>query len=109
MTDENKEVNEMENQRENRECFCQSKWFRKFLVTTAGTFVGVFCALSLFAALHKPPMPPCAFGYGKMMRPAMHCNHHHFNHHKKFRGECSHKKMMQHRITPDKVKVEVKG
>ena len=108
MTDENKEVNEMENQRENRECFCQSKWFRKFLVTTAGTFVGVFCALSLFTALHKPPMPPCAFGYGKMMRPPMHC-HHHFNHHKGFRGDFHHKKMMQDRIAPDKVKVEVKG
>ena len=108
MTDENKEVNEMRNREENRECFCQSKWFRKFLVTTAGTFVGVFCALSLFTALHKPPMPPCPFGYGKMMRPPMHC-HHQFNHHKGFRGDCHHKNMMQPRISPDNVKVEIKG
>ena len=44
-------------------CFCHSKGFRKFLTIALGTFVGVFCALSLFAALHKPPMPmpyPCA-------------------------------------------------
>ena len=70
MTEENKII-EVKN-----ECFCQSKWFRKFLVTATGTFVGVFCALSLFAALHKPPVPPCPFGYGKMMRPPVHCYHH---------------------------------
>ncbi len=69
------------------ECFCQSKWFRKFLTTALGTFVGVFCALSLFAALHKPPMPPCPFGHGPMMRPAMHCHHHHFNKHRGLKGE----------------------
>ena len=108
MTEENKGVNYEENKVEKRECFCQSKWFRKFLTTALGTFVGVFCALSLFAALHKPPMPSCPFGYGKMMRPPMHC-HHHFNHHKKFRGECHHKKMMKDRIAPEQVKIEVKG
>ena len=108
MTEENNGVNYEENKVEKRECFCQSKWFRKFLTTALGTFVGVFCALSLFAALHKPPMPPCPFGYGKMMRPPMHC-HHYFNHHKKFRGECHHKKMMKDRIAPDQVKIEVKG
>ena len=37
-------------------CFCHSKEFRKFLTIALGTFVGVFCALSLFAALQKPPM-----------------------------------------------------
>ncbi len=90
-----------------KECFCQTKWFKKFLTTALGTFVGVFCALSLFAALHKPPMPPCPFGHGKMMRPPMHC-HHHFNHHKQFRGDCYHKKMMMNKVAPDKIKVEVK-
>ena len=41
-------------------CFCKSEGFRNFLITALGTFVGVFLALSLFAALHKPPMPcPC--------------------------------------------------
>ena len=102
MTDENKTI-EVKN-----ECFCQSKGFRKFLTIALGTFVGVFCALSLFAALHKPKMPPCPFGYGRMMRPAVHCNHH-FNHHKMPRGEFYYKKMMKDRIAPDKVKVEVKG
>ena len=90
------------------ECFCQSKWIRKFLTTALGTFVGVFCALSLFAALHKPPMPPCASAHCQMMRPAMHC-HHHFNKHRKPMGDFHHKKMMRDRIVPDKVKVEVKG
>ena len=41
----------------NCNCFCHSKGFRKFLVVAAGTFVGVYLALSLFAAIHKPPMP----------------------------------------------------
>ena len=70
MTEENK--NELVERRS--ECFCQSKWFRKFLVTSAGTFVGVFCALSLFTALHKPPkiFCPCKM----MMRPPVHCMHH---------------------------------
>lgn len=102
MTDENKI------QEEKHECFCQSKWFRKFLTVATGTFVGVFCALSLFAALHKPPMPPCPFGQGPMMRPAMH-KYHHFNHHRMHRGEFHHKKIMKDRIAPDKVRVEVKG
>ena len=102
MTDENKI------QEEKHECFCPSKWFRKFLTVATGTFVGVFCALSLFAALHKPPMPPCTFGQGPMMRPAMHkC--HHFNHHRMHRGEFHHRKIMKDRIAPDKVRVEVKG
>lgn len=51
MTDEIKNVEEKE-----CKCFCSSKGFKKFIVTALGTFVGVFCALSLFAALHKPPM-----------------------------------------------------
>ena len=104
MTDENK-TNVVEVK---TECFCQSKWFRKFLKTAVGTFVGVFCALSLFAALHKPPMPPCPFAKGPMMRPAMHCQHH-FHHHRMPRGDFHYKKMMHDRIAPDKVKVEVKG
>ena len=104
MTDENKNVVEVKT-----ECFCQSIWFKKFLTKTLAVFVGVFAALSLFAALHKPPMPPCPFAHGSMMRPAMHCQHHHFNHHKAPRGDFHYKKMMKDRIAPDKVKVEVKG
>ena len=60
-------------------CFCHSEGFRKFLTVALGTFVGVFCALSLFAALHKPPMMA---PYGMMPRPMMGCpchmHHHHF-------------------------------
>ena len=51
MTDENKIVEER------HECLCQNKYFKKFVIVSAGTFVGAFLALSLFAALHKPPMP----------------------------------------------------
>ena len=51
MSDENKVVIENEHK-----CFCQSKGFRKFLVIALGTFVGVYSALCLFAALHKPPI-----------------------------------------------------
>lgn len=54
MSDEVKIVEEKE-----PKCFCQSKGFRKFLVIALGTFVGVYSALCLFTALHKPMMPPC--------------------------------------------------
>ena len=70
---------------EEKTCFCQSKGFRKFLTIALGTFVGVFCALSLFAALHKPPvMKPMPFG-GPMMRPC-HCQMHHCHRHGCHRG-----------------------
>ena len=51
MTDENKIVEEK------CDCLCKNKYFRKFVVVAAGTFVGAFLALSLFAALNKPPQP----------------------------------------------------
>ena len=59
-------------------CICQSKGFRKFLTIALGSFVGVFCALSLFAALHKPPMPYGPYGVAPIMCPC-HCKMHHFN------------------------------
>ena len=37
-------------------CFCRSDWFKKFTAVTLGSFIGVYCALCVFAALHKPPM-----------------------------------------------------
>lgn len=90
-------------------CFCKSKGFKKFLINALGSFVGVFLALSLFAALHKPPMPmpmPCPCGcqggyHHVMMR-------HHHNHHfdrgpKGPRGEF-HKKMIKEN---PQVKVEI--
>jgi len=63
-------------------CFCKSKGFRNFVTIALGTFVGVYCALSLFAALHRPPMmPPNAFGPNFGPRhgcPVKMIRHHHF-------------------------------
>ena len=39
---------------EEKTCFCQNKYFKKFLVIAIGSFTGVYLALSLFAATHKP-------------------------------------------------------
>ena len=93
MTEENKIVEE-------KTCLCQSKGFKKFLIVAGGSFVGVFLALSLFAALHKPPMPPMpmnsyAFGPGpRMVRP---CASHHQHFEKGHRGDF-HKKIMKDRM-----------
>ena len=60
-------------------CICQSQAFKNILTIATGSFIGVFCALSLFAALHKPPMPaPCPFK-GPMRPPMM--QPHHFDRH----------------------------
>ena len=48
-----------------KECFCKSELFQRTLAVTVGSFIGVFCAMNLFFALHKPPMMP----------------HHHYHHH----------------------------
>ena len=90
MSDEIKITNNENNHdaEHHSQCFCQSKGFRKFLVIALGTFVGVYCALCLFTALHRPPMiPPCmiykGFAGAGIERPCpgkiMH--HHHFKHH----------------------------
>ena len=47
-------------------CFCRSEGVKKFVVVALGTFVGVYAALSLFAAVHKPP---CHIMKGPHMRP----------------------------------------
>ena len=57
-------------------CFCKSEGFRKFLTIALGTFVGVYCALSLFSALHKPPMFSPHQGFRNCPCKMMH--HHHF-------------------------------
>ena len=94
----------IETKKEECNCFCKSEGFRNFVVVATGTFVGVFCAISLFAALHKPPkfipMPP------RMMQPyAIHnmqgCpmqgiqRHHHYwhgpKHHHNFDGPRHHR------------------
>ena len=74
-------------------CICQSKEFRGFLIIALGTFVGFFCAMSLFAALHKPPMmyPSAKFGpHSGMMRGCpckMIHHHHHFDKSRMPQGE----------------------
>ena len=76
-----KKDREIETTEKKCNCFLCSTWFKKFLVKTLAVFVGTFSALSLFAALHKPPMiKPVPFGPG-MMRPC-HCKMHHYNYHK---------------------------
>ena len=73
-------------------CFCKSKEVRKFLTIALGTFVGVFSAMSLFAALHKPPMMIPTHFRGPMMRPCPCHVHHHFDNGR--RGDF-HKKYMK--------------
>ena len=46
-----------EESKEQCKCFVHCECIRKFFIVALGSFVGVFCALSLFAALHRPPMP----------------------------------------------------
>ena len=67
-------------------CICQNETFRKILTIALGTFIGVYGALSLFAATHRPPMmPPCARGFGfgapaPMAAPCPFIRHkHHFH------------------------------
>lgn len=55
-------------------CICCSEGVREVLKIALGSFIGVFFALTLFAALHKPPMPPCPFG--RMMPPPIHHGQH---------------------------------
>lgn len=87
MTEENK----IEIKEEKCTCFCKSEWFKKFLTKTLAVFIGTFSALSLFAALHKPPMmKPVPFG-GAMVRPC-HCKMHHFDGYRGPRGDF-HRKM----------------
>ena len=73
---------------EEEKCCCVCKLIKcetckKFLIVAVGTFVGGFCALSLFAALHKPPMMhpgmhrPFHNDFPRMERPFKH-HHHHF-------------------------------
>ena len=46
-------------EKEKKECGCMihCECFKKCLIVTYGSFIGVFFALSLFAALHMPPCP----------------------------------------------------
>ena len=71
------EEQKMDEQKNNEcKCFCHSKGFRRFVTIALGTFVGVYCALSLFAALHRPPMPPQVFMPCNRPCPAIQYNYH---------------------------------
>lgn len=85
MSEENKIIEE-------KKCFCQSEFFKKFSSVALGTFVGGFCAISLFSALNKPPMfPPMPM----MMKGGGFYHEMMMNHHK-FDYKCPcHKKMMK--------------
>ena len=76
------EIKLEENRCDESKCILKSKCFKNFAVISLGSFVGVFCALSLFSALHKPPMMP-------PMCPHMMKHHafHHHMHHKMMKGE----------------------
>ena len=84
MSDEINITNNNDEKNHENKCLCQSKGFRKFLVIALGTFVGVYCALCLFAALHRPPMmPPMGFRGYPMQGVQRECpcktmHHHHF-------------------------------
>lgn len=83
MTEEIKVTNETE-KKEGCNCFCHSEGFRRFLTIALGTFVGVYAALSLFAATHRPPMPFGGFGFGAPgFAP---CPYQKVIHHRHFKG-----------------------
>ena len=73
-----------EEEKTETKCICQNENFKKFVVIALGTFVGVYAALSLFAATHRPPMRPCPMGYGSRGQIGAPCpfkQHHRFNKH----------------------------
>ena len=56
---------EVKNQEIKNECFCKKR-AKDVLTIAIGSFVGVYCALSLFTALHRPHFP-----HHPMMYPGM--------------------------------------
>ena len=76
----------MTEEQHNCECVCMSKGFRKFLIVTCGSFIGVFFALCLFGSIYKLPMPPMPIYPG--YHHECHCMDHHgdFHHKKHFKG-----------------------
>lgn len=76
----------MSEEKQETNCICQNKTFRKFLVIALGTFTGVYAALTLFAATHRPPMMPCPMRFGApapVVAPCPFHKHHHFDKHLK--------------------------
>ena len=83
-------------------CFCQSEGFKRFLSIALGTFVGVYAALSLFTAIHKPPMVPHhQMHYGPRAQIAAPCpckHRHHFD--KSFKKDRNFEKLMKEQKGP---------
>ena len=74
----------MSEEKQETKCICQNETFRKIMIIALGTFIGVYGALSLFAATHRPPMPPCRMGFGApapVVAPCPFHRHQHFNKH----------------------------
>ena len=91
------EIKVTEEKKEECKCFCRSEGVRKFLIVAIGSFVGVYFALSLFAFVHRPPVPPCPFGpqggFGNCPVQVIH--------HKQFRCNGDfHKRMMKEPRSP---------
>ena len=70
----NEEIKEIKENNESKCNCCElCKTCKKVLTIALGTFIGFYCATSLFFALHKPPMmhhshkfrkPPCGMEQG---------------------------------------------
>ena len=71
---------EVKNVEKQSECYCRKR-AKDILTIAIGSFVGVYCALSLFAALHKPHFPKYPVMGGGMYQHRMmpgHMGHHGF-------------------------------
>ena len=70
---------EVKNEEIKQECFCKKR-AKDVLVIALGSFVGVYCALSLFCALHKPTFPnyPMFNPMMNKMMPYGRMHHHKF-------------------------------
>lgn len=99
--------NEMGSEIEKKEeCFCKSKYFKKFLTVATGSFVGVYCAICLFVALHRPPMMhPMMHSEAMMPHNPMTCNCP--CHHKEMKKKMKYKNFEKNRYSPAEQKPEI--
>lgn len=92
MTDENKNLEEIkEEKNEVKKSSCLSEEFKKFIIVATGSFVGVFFALCLFTALHRPPMHPIPIRIVPIHQQMYHFDRRPMPHHLK--GEPRHHEM----------------
>ncbi len=76
------EQNQEKREQQYCKCICHNEFFQRTVAVAIGSFVGVFCAISLFTALHKPPMP-CPI---RPMHPQMRPPIEHRGHFDRYRG-----------------------